>query len=414
MSKSGQKLIALSADTLAQVNAMRNGNSMFAGPRNDVSLSEVQTVIDTIGESFKEFKAHHQKQLNDINVGLDELHTKYAGGRLGGSAWSWDGQMDERKALEEFGAYLRNPIRAAMSTDSNPDGGYTVQPQVDSTISRLATENGVIRKIAGNVTIEPGKGNSYIRIVNVGGTDSGWVGEREARPSTANAKLAEIEIPVRELYAFPKTTQNLLDDSSVQVAQMMTDDIGIEFTSREDDAFVRGDGVKQPRGFTTYAMVADASWAWGKLGFVKTGVANALSDSTYNGADALIDLTHALKTAYLPNAVFVMNRNTAAIVRKLKDGDKNYLWQSSIQQGQPSTLLGYPVYLDPSVDDIGADKFPIWFGDFRRGYTIVDKHGVRVLPDPYTQRPYVGFYATRRVGGGVTNFEAIKALKIAA
>lgn len=185
------------------------------------------------------------------------------------------------------------------------------------------------------------------------------------------------------------------------------------FAEKEGLAFFSGDGVNSPRGISSYTMIADASYAWGKVGFKTSGVAAALSDSTHNGADAITDLVYALKQGYRTNGRFLMNRTTQAAVRKLKSKTEElYLWQPSIQAGQPPTLLGYPVVDDDNVSDIGANAFPIWFGDFKRAYLIVDRAGIRVLRDPYTNKPYVHFYTTKRVGGGIQNFEALKALKI--
>ena len=160
-------------------------------------------------------------------------------------------------------------------------------------------------------------------------------------------------------------------------------------------------------------MVADASYAWGKVGYTVSGVAAALNDSTHAGDAALADLVYAIKQGYRGNARFLMNRKTQAAVRKFTSlgTEKLPLWQPSLQLGQPATLMGYPITDDDNVDDIGANKFPIWFGDFKRAYLIVDRAGIRVLRDPYTNKPYVGFYTTKRVGGGIQNFEAIKALK---
>jgi HK97 family phage major capsid protein len=162
--------------------------------------------------------------------------------------------------------------------------------------------------------------------------------------------------------------------------------------------------------------VANASYSWGKLGFVTTGVAADISDSTHNGLDALTDLVYSIKQGYRTNARFMMNRTLAGKIRKLKTiGDtENPLWEPSAKLGQPATLLGYPITDDDNMSDVGSNAFPVAFGDFKRGYLIVDRVGIRVLRDPFTNKPYVHFYTTKRVGGGVQNFEAIKLLKCAA
>ena len=191
--------------------------------------------------------------------------------------------------------------------------------------------------------------------------------------------------------------------------------MSITFAELEGAAFIAGTGVNQPRGLLSYDKVTDTSYAWGKLGYLATGVAGKLSDSTHNGVDALLDVVYAIKQGYRQNARWLMNRSTQAAIRKLKSKQEElYLWQPSMQLGQPATILGYPVVDDDNMPDIGADEYPIAFGDFQRGYLIVDRMGIRVLRDPFTNKPYVHFYTTKRVGGGVQNFEAIKLLKAAA
>jgi HK97 family phage major capsid protein len=199
----------------------------------------------------------------------------------------------------------------------------------------------------------------------------------------------------------------------VDIAAWLADEVSIAFSEAEGTAFISGSGVNRPRGLLSYDTVADASYAWGKLGYVVSGVAAALTDSTNNGIDALLNLVYAPKQGYRQNARFLMNRKTQSVVRKIKSKTEElYLWQPSVQAGQPATLAGYPIVDDDNMPDIAAGVFPIAFGDFQRGYLIVDRQGVRVLRDPFTNKPYVHFYTTKRVGGGVQNFEALKLLKI--
>ena len=184
------------------------------------------------------------------------------------------------------------------------------------------------------------------------------------------------------------------------------------FAQQEGAAFVNGDGTNKPKGFLQYTTVAEASWAWTKIGYVATGTAGAFDPDA--PIDAVIDLVYALKAGYRQNATFVMNRKTQAAVRKLKDADGQYLWQPPTQANGHASLLNYSIVEAEDMPDIAANAFAIAFGDFKRGYLVVDRQGVRVLRDPFTAKPYVLFYTTKRVGGGVQDFDAIKLLKFAA
>jgi HK97 family phage major capsid protein len=204
----------------------------------------------------------------------------------------------------------------------------------------------------------------------------------------------------------------MLDDASMNVESWLADEVAVEFSEQEGDALINGNGVAKPRGILSYDMVANASYAWGKTGFIKTGA--AADFATTAPADNLIDLIHSLKRGYRQNGSFVLNDLTVAKIRKFKDVDGQYLWQPSLQLGQPSTLLGYPAETDDNMPDVGAGTFPVAFGDFKRAYLVIDRIGIRVLRDPFTSKPNVLFYTTKRVGGGIQNFEAIKFLKCAA
>ena len=227
-------------------------------------------------------------------------------------------------------------------------------------------------------------------------------------PGTAPT-LAELEFPAMELYAMPAATQTLLDDSAVDIDAWIAHEVETAFAEQEGTAFVTGDGNKKPTGFLDYTQVAEASWAWSKIGYLATGVDGDFAAT--DPGDKLVDLVFALKAGYRGNAHFVMNRKTQGEVRKLKDGDGNYLWQPGHQAGVPPTLMGFPVTEAEDMPDIGSDTTPIAFGDFSRGYLVVDRIGTRILRDPYSAKPYVLFYTTRRVGGGVQDFDAIKLLK---
>jgi len=210
----------------------------------------------------------------------------------------------------------------------------------------------------------------------------------------------------------PAATGALLDDSMIDLDAWMAGEIETVFAEQEGAAFVNGDGANKPRGFLHYEQVQDSSWSWGNVGYLATGDAAGLAEE--NATDTLIELVYALKAGYRQNAHWVMNRKTQAELRKQKDGNGNYIWQPPATPGSKAMLMGFPVVEAEDMPDIEADAAPIAFGDFKRGYLVIDRAGVRVLRDPYSAKPYVLFYTTKRVGGGIQDFEAIKLLKVAA
>ena len=406
---------------------------------------DANAILADLNRAFAAFKDEHQAEINGINAkfadvvqaeklerinteitklqsALDETNTMLAAAKLGGaSSADWADSPETREHARAFNQFFRRgveaglrelEVKAALRTDSDPDGGYVVPDQMEQTIDRVLGSVSAMRSIASVISISAG---SYKKLVNQGGAAAGWVGERQARPETATPTLAELAFPAMEIYANPAATQTLLDDARGDIAAGLAEEVSTAFAEAEATAFITGDGVNRPRGILAYDTVANASYAWGKIGYTASGVAAALTDATHNGVDALIDLVYGLKQGYRQNARFLMNRSLQATIRKLKSKTEElYLWQPPVQAGQPATLLGYPISDDDNMPDIAAGAFPLAFGDFRRGYLIVDRFGIRVLRDPFTNKPYVHFYTTKRVGGGVQNFEAIKLLKIAA
>ena len=307
------------------------------------------------------------------------------------------------------------PELKALSAGTDPDGGFTITPEMDRNISRVLSLVSPIRSVANVAVIGTGM---LKRLINVGGTSSGWVSESESRPQTDTASLRERSYPAMELYAQPAATQTVLDDSAFDLEAWLADEVQIEFAEEEGKAFVMGDGAGKPRGFIGgYTPVIDTSFteAGGAPGYVKTGAAaDFLSVADGDEENNLIDLITALKTGYRTNARFVMNRKTVGKVRKFRDADGKSFWQQSMALGVPSTLLGYPVLEAEDMPDVAANAFAVAFGDFNRGYQIVDRFGTRILRDPYTAKPFVLFYTTKRVGGGIRMAEAIKLLKMEA
>jgi HK97 family phage major capsid protein len=221
--------------------------------------------------------------------------------------------------------------------------------------------------------------------------------------------LAELQFPTMELYAMPAATQALLDDSIVNLDQWVAQEVETVFAEQETDAFLNGDGVTRPKGILAYTKVAQNAWTWGNTGYIATGVAGAFAAT--NPTDKLVDLIYATKAGYRQNARFMISRNTQAQIRKFKDAQGNYLWQPAATAEGNAMLLNFPVVESEYMPDIGTDSFSVAFGDFKRGYLIVDRVGTRILRDPFTAKPYVLFYTTKRVGGGMQDFDAIKLLK---
>ena len=319
---------------------------------------------------------------------------------------------EETKAA--FDGYLKTgasfglELKAGLSTASN-SAGHVVPEQTERAIERRLMAGSPMREIATVRTVGAGV---FMKPVSTAGVASGWVSETAARPETDPATLALLQFPSADLYANPAATQSLLDDALIDLDEWLAAEVEDAFAAQETQAFVTGDGVNKPKGFLSYPIVADASAVWGQIGYVASGAAGAFAPTS--PTDRLIDLVYAPKAQYRPNGRFVMNRKTVSAVRKFKDADGNYIWQPAQRPGETASLLGYRVTEIETMPDIAANSAAIAFGDFQRGYLIVDRAGVRVLRDPYSAKPYVLFYTTKRVGGGVQNFDAIKVMKFSA
>lgn len=402
-------------------------------------MDEIKKLIEAMGRAFEEFKAQNDSRIKAIegkgyapadltekvekinadisNISamkkqLETLETAIARAQFGGGG---SGQTKEAALkFKAFSHLMRRgnaeikdmEIQAAASTLSDPDGGFTVPEEVDAAIDRVA---GVIQAMRRLATVRAISTDTYKKLVNQGGATSGWVAEKESRAETSTPTLAEIAINTKELYAMPYATQQLLDDSRVDIGAWLADEVAVEFNEEEGAAFISGNGVGEPKGIDSYTKVANASYAWGKIGYIASGHATLL-----NNADKLIDLQHALKPVYRNGAAWLMADSTMQVIRKFKDGEGNYLWRPGMLQDAPDTLLGKPVEYDDNVAAIAANKYVIKYGNFKRAYLIVDRIGTRVLRDPYTAKPYVAFYTTKRVGAGIIMYEALKELKIAA
>jgi HK97 family phage major capsid protein len=298
------------------------------------------------------------------------------------------------------------PVNAAMHRESDTDGGFFVPEEIDRNIIRVLGVTNIMRQLA---TVRAIGAPSLRRAIQTQGAAAGWVGEREARPETATPKWAEQVIDTHEMYANPAATQSMIDDATFNIETFLPDEVRDSFADLEGAAFISGNGIKKPMGLLSYSLVADGSWTWGSIRTLNSGAA-----ATIDSTDDLINFMTMLRPGYLGNARWLMNRLTQATVRLFKDTTGQYVWQAGLQQGVPNLLLGYPIALDDNMPNIGAGALPIAFGDFMRAYLILDRMGMRVLRDPYTNKPYVHFYCTRRVGGAVQNFEAFVVMTIAA
>lgn len=321
---------------------------------------------------------------------------------------------DNREHKTAFLSYMRSGDSAglkaleekAMSIGSGPDGGYLVPQPAESEILRRMANISPIRALASVRQIST---NSFRKAFSTSGPAAGWVAETDPRPQGLNQQLADMNFPAMELYAMPAATQGLLDDASVDIEQWVADEIDTVFAEQEGAAFVTGNGVNKPTGFLSYTKSTVAAWSWNKTAYLPTGVAGNFAAS--NPSDILVDLIYTLRAGYRQNARFVMNRKVQAAVRKFKASTGEYLWAPPASIGAPATLMNFPISESEDMPDMATDSYSIAFGDFKRGYLIVDRMGIRILRDPYSSKPYVLFYTTKRVGGGIQDFDAIKLIK---
>lgn len=320
--------------------------------------------------------------------------------------------------VKAFDAYLRSGdddgLRGlvlegkAMSTAVAADGGYLVDPRTSDTIRSMLVSTSSLRAVANVVQVD---GPSFDVLIDRSDVGSGWASESGAQAETATPTIERISIKLHELSAMPKASQRLLDDSAFDVEGWLAQKIATRFIRAESAAFINGDGVDKPKGILLPGKVANASWSWGSLGYVATGA--AADFATTNAADCIISLVYALGADYRANASFLMNSKTAGAVRKMKDADGRFMWSDGLAAGEPARLMGYPVLICEDMPDIAANAYPIAFGDFASGYTIAERPDLRVLRDPFSAKPHVLFYASKRVGGDISDYAAIKLLKIA-
>ena len=366
---------------------------------------------DPLAESFASLQ--QGEGVSGLRAEIDDLKAKLRS-NLVEAGRPHLGTEQKSAGAEGFGEFLRSGESAlegkSLDNASTAAGGHAIPREIDEVIDRTLVAISPIRRIANVVKI--GSSN-YRKLISTGGTPSGWVGMEALRPETATPSFTEIVPASGELYANPAASQHMLDDAMFDVEAWLANEIATEFARAEGAAFVKGTGTNQPLGFlaSPTATTADGVRPIGTLQTIGTGVAGGFPAS--NPQDKLVDLVQSLRQPYRQGAVFVMNSATAALVRKMKTADGAFIWQNGMIAGQPSTLLGYPVIEAEDMPDVAASSLSIAFGNFKAGYIITERAETSILRDPYSKKPYVYFYATKRVGGQVVNSEAIKLLRFA-
>ncbi|WP_170770514.1 phage major capsid protein [Ruegeria lacuscaerulensis] len=372
-------------------------------------VQEVKQAMTGFVNEFKGLKAEVKTQLQQTEERLTMLDRKSTIAARPHLAASIEDGAPHQKA---FDAYVRSGeddgLRGldmeskSLSSAVNSDGGYLVDPQTAEIIKSVLKSTASIRSIASVVNVEA---NSFDVLIDHTDVGAGWADENTAASETATPSIDRISISLHELSALPKASQRLLDDSAFDVEGWLAGRIADKFARAEASAFINGDGADKPKGILSHTKVDNDVWDWGNIGYVPTGIDGGVD------ADAIVDVVYALGAQYRVNGTFVMNSKTAGLIRKLKDSDGRFLWSDGLAAGEPARLMGYPVLIAEDMPDAGTDSFSIAFGDFQAGYTIAERPDLRVLRDPFSAKPHVLFYATKRVGGDVSDFAAIKLVK---
>ena len=371
-------------------------------------FTELRTAIDTHHTEVVERQTEMADRLSDMEklVAREIAFQPAPGGVRPASA--------ERSAFVNFVRSGGVTDTRAMTIGSGADGGVTVPKEIDAAIADQLRDISPMRRLASVVSVST---SDYRKLVNKRGSAANWRGETEDVTETGTPGFAEIIPPIGELNAMPKVSQHLLDDSQFDVAGLIISDLADLFGQKEGAAFISGDGTNKPKGFLSYGTpvtTADASRAFGVLQYVASGAAGAFAST--DPADALISLLYKLRPAYRSGdgVAWLMNSTTASVIRKFKDSTGRFLWTDSLVEGQPPQLLGFPVHEAEDMPDVAANSFPVAFGNWRRGYQIVDRIGTTLLRDPFTSKGHVLFYSAKRVGGALIDSNAIKLLKMAA
>tara|TARA_Y100000034_G_scaffold133796_1_gene200345 strand:- start:13857 stop:15095 length:1239 start_codon:yes stop_codon:yes gene_type:complete len=394
---------------------------LVAMPRAEAN--DPKALVAQLNNAFEEFKAAQDEKLaakaddvvlnekvDRLNNAMSDIEAALNEKIAAAQTVSPQGDMKptDPEYLNAFKAHMRKgDVQAAMTVGTDADGGYLAPVEWDRTVTNALKQRSPIRDNAQVITIS---GTGFSRVYNDGVVGSGWVGETAARPETSTPGLSTLNFETGELYANPAISQKALDDVAIDLEGWIRDEVSGEFAIQENIAFLSGNGTNKPFGILTYVTGATnaTKHPFGAIAAVN-GTGTSLTDS-----DDLLSVIYDLPSERNGNAKWYMNRSTLGVIRTLKDGNDNYLWQPSYQADQPSSLAGYSVVEVPGMPDIGASAVPALFGDMAMTYLVVDRVGLRVLRDPFTNKPFVHFYTTKRVGGGVQNPEYMRALKMAA
>lgn len=394
-------------------------------------MNEVKQVLEAQAQAWEQFKSANEARLSaieqsrsaseydaklaKINAELEKLNESQKAIAAAQTRTEHSAEQvgdEHRKAFRQFMrkgdvAGLEGIKGARVSDDTT--GGYLVPSAVVGPIVQRIFDTSPVRQVA---RIQAITGNAIEGAVDYGQLSVSWLDEVTASSDPTTPSLKKYRIEVNNQRSSPRISPVLLEDAAVDIEAWIGEKIARDFALSENTAFVAGSGVAQPRGFTTYttAATADASRTWGQLEHVATGTSGGFG-STSNGTDKMTELAYKVKAGYRANSVWMMSKATLAVARTLKNSNGDYVWSPSVQVGTPASLLGYPVVEAEDMPAIAANSLSVAFGDFRAGYMIVDRIGLSVLRDPYSNNPYVTFHAVRRVGGGVVDFDAIKFLK---
>ena len=401
---------------------------------------ELKSLIEQQGKAFDEFKKANDARLDAIEKGqghaeldakvdkigseLDKLGAVIDDIQKKANRAAAPSAEDEAKAFnaehkaafdkwmrkgDESGLESLRERKTAINVGTPSEGGYAVPIEQDRDIMRLVQDMSPMRQVCRVVSCST---EDYRKMINLGGTDYGWVGETDPRPATNTPTFTTIQPTFGEVYAYPETTQKALDDLFFDVQAELTYDVAEAFAKAEALAFLSGAAAdKQPVGLLTATMTTekDGDRDFGKFQYVASGKADGFAAES--PADKLLDMIYATRSHYRQNGRFMLGTAALAEIRKFKDADKNYIWQPSMQAGQPATIFGYGFVVNEYMPTLGANAIPVAFGDFKSAYWIFDRIGIRTLRDPYTHKPFVGFYTTKRVGSMIANTEAVKFMK---
>lgn len=353
--------------------------------------------------------------LSDQSKEIGELMKKANRPTFGNDSKMTAEQIEHKNALKSYiwkgeDKGLHDLERKALSSGSDPDGGYLIDAEMDSEIDRIAATISGMRSVANVRNIGSA---SYQKLVKTRGVSGGWLAEAATSSESTEPQWSEIEIKAEKMYAEPWVPNEMLEDAFYDLESDLAMEAGITFGETEGAAFITGNGVGQPRGIAAYTTVVNGSYTWGSVGYIASGKSASFASAA--PADYLVDLQHALKQQYRPGARWMMNDATLGEVRQLKDGSGSYyLWNPDPAAGFGGLLLGSPVTVDDNFADIAANSLSIAYGNFQRGYTIADRRGIAVIRDPYTKKGVTKLHFSKRVGGAITNFEAIKLMKFSA